>query len=205
MVKRCFDILISFCAIIILTPIFIIVAFLVYIKLGRPIYFCQPRPGQGGIIFNIIKFRTMTNARDDNGLLLEDQDRLTPFGNFLRTTSLDELPNLWNVLVGKMSLVGPRPLLVEYLPLYNDLQAKRHNVRPGITGLAQVSGRNNLSWPAKFDLDISYVNDQSLFLDLKIICLTFYKVIRTQDISADGFVTMEKFKGNDLPSGHTDE
>lgn len=139
----------------------------------------------------------MTNARDNKGLLLADQDRLTPFGNFLRTTSLDELPNLWNVFVGKMSLVGPRPLLVEYLPLYNEFQAKRHTVRPGITGLAQINGRNNLSWAAKFDLDISYVNNQSFFLDLKIIYLTFYKVIQRRDISADGVVTMPKFTGND--------
>jgi len=197
MVKRCFDILISFCGIIVLIPIFIILGILVCIKLGQPIFFLQPRPGKDGKIFSIIKFRTMTNARDNKGLLLADQDRLTPFGNFLRTTSLDELPNLWNVFVGKMSLVGPRPLLVEYLPLYNEFQAKRHTVRPGITGLAQINGRNNLSWAAKFDLDISYVNNQSFFLDLKIIYLTFYKVIQRRDISADGVVTMPKFTGND--------
>jgi len=138
----------------------------------------------------------MTNQRDSKGNLLADQDRLTPFGSFLRESSLDELPNLWNVLIGKMSLVGPRPLLIEYLPLYNELQAKRHNVRPGITGLAQVSGRNALSWKAKFDLDVSYVENQSFLLDLKIIYLTFHKVIQRRDISADGDATMPKFTGN---------
>jgi len=197
MVKRGIDIIVSFLGIILLLPMFLIIAILVRIKLGSPIYFSQSRPGKNSKIFNMIKFRSMTNDTDARGVLLPDQERLTSFGIFMRSTSIDELPNLWNVLIGKMSLVGPRPLLIECLPLYNDKQARRHDVRPGITGLAQVYGRNSLSWQAKFDLDVFYVDNRSLVLDFKILFLTIWKVIRKSDIAAVGQATMPKFKGND--------
>jgi len=165
--------------------------------MGHPVIFKQTRPGLFGKSFNMIKFRTMEDAFDSTGYPLPDEERLTSFGKFLRSTSLDELPGLWCVLKGDMSLVGPRPLLVEYLPLYSDEQARRHNVRPGITGWAQVNGRNAISWDEKFELDLWYVDNQSFWLDIKILSLTVKKVFVREGISADGEVTMSKFKGND--------
>lgn len=196
MTKRLFDIFSSLLLLALLTPILIIVAFLVRINLGSPIIFNQPRPGLNGKVFNMLKFRSMTSETDNGGNLLPDDQRLTAFGKFLRASSMDELPGLWNVLVGNMSLVGPRPLLVEYLPLYSEEQARRHNVRPGITGWAQVNGRNTLSWQEKFQLDVWYVDNQSLWLDIKILFLTVYKVVKRSDISAEGEATMTKFTGN---------
>lgn len=194
--KRLLDILISATGIIVLIPLYLVVAALVFINLGSPILFSQSRPGFKNQIFKLYKFRTMRNTLDTSGELIPDENRLTRFGKFLRSTSLDELPGLWNVLVGDMSLVGPRPLLVEYLPLYSTEQARRHEVRPGITGWAQVNGRNALSWQEKFELDVWYVDNQSLWLDIKILFLTVYKVIKRSDISAEGQVTMSKFTGN---------
>lgn len=196
MLKRLLDFTIALCALICLFPVLIIVAILVRINLGAPIIFKQARPGLNGEIFNMLKFRSMTSECDDQGNLLPDELRLPKFGQFLRSSSLDELPGLWNVLTGKMSLVGPRPLLVEYLPLYSDVQAKRHLVRPGITGWAQVNGRNAISWQEKFEFDVWYVENQSLALDIKILFLTVYKVLKRSDISADGEATMTKFTGN---------
>ena len=170
-------------------------AILVRMKLGSPIFFRQARVGLNGEIFEMIKFRTMKDAYDTNGEPLPDSERLTSFGQFLRKTSLDELPELINVLKGDMSLVGPRPLLVEYLPLYSEEQMRRHNVRPGITGYAQVNGRNNISWAKKFELDIYYVNHFSLYLDIKILWQTVVKVIKQADINQEGNVTVEKFNG----------
>lgn len=181
---------------LLLLPIIIIIALLVRIKLGTPIIFTQDRPGHYCKVFKMVKFRTMLDATDKYGNQLPDDQRMTPFGSFLRSASLDELPGLWNVLKGHMSLVGPRPLLVEYLPLYNEEQAKRHNVRPGITGWAQVNGRNAISWEDKFKLDVWYVENQSFWLDLKILFLTVKKVIVKDGIAAEGEVTMHKFKGS---------
>jgi len=164
--------------------------------MGYPVIFKQKRPGLNGKTFNFYKFRTMTNEKDENGNLLADKDRLTSFGKFLRKTSLDELPSLWNVLKGDMSLVGPRPLLMEYLPLYSDKQMRRHEVKPGITGWAQINGRNAISWEEKFKLDIWYVDNQSFWFDIKIIFLTIWKVLKREGISHSGFATMEKFKGS---------
>ncbi|WP_408033873.1 sugar transferase [Thalassotalea algicola] len=195
--KRLFDFLTAFTLLFMLSPVLFIVALLVRFKLGSPIIFHQPRPGLKGEVFSMYKFRSMTDEKDENGELLPDSMRLTGFGKLLRSTSMDELPGLWNVLIGKMSLVGPRPLLIEYLPLYSHEQAKRHNVRPGITGWAQVNGRNNLSWQEKFKLDVWYVENQSFWLDIKILFLTVYKVIKRSDIAADGEVTMTKFTGNE--------
>ncbi|NMP30453.1 sugar transferase [Thalassotalea sp. M1531] len=197
MMKRLFDFLTAFTLLFMLSPVLFIVALLVRFKLGSPIIFHQPRPGLKGEVFSMYKFRSMTDEKDENGELLPDSMRLTGFGKLLRSTSMDELPGLWNVLIGKMSLVGPRPLLIEYLPLYSHEQAKRHNVRPGITGWAQVNGRNNLSWQEKFKLDVWYVENQSFWLDIKILFLTVYKVIKRSDIAADGEVTMTKFTGNE--------
>lgn len=177
-------------------PILCLVAFLVRIKLGSPVVFTQMRPGRLGKPFRLIKFRSMTNARDASGALLPDVDRLTPFGSLLRSTSLDELPELVNVLRGDMSLVGPRPLLMEYLPLYNAEQARRHEMRPGVTGWAQVNGRNALSWEDRFKLDVWYVDNHSLWLDLKIIMLTICKVVKREGISGSGEATMSSFKGD---------
>jgi len=196
MIKRIFDFSTAFIVFIVGLPLLLIVALLVRIKLGSPILFQQPRPGLNGKVFNMLKFRSMTSETDVNGDLLPDAQRLTAFGKFLRASSMDELPGLWNVLTGKMSLVGPRPLLVEYLPLYSSEQAKRHNTRPGITGWAQVNGRNTLSWQEKFELDVWYVNNQSFWLDIKILCLTVLKVLKRSDISAEGEATMTKFTGN---------
>ncbi|WP_320110145.1 sugar transferase [Pseudomonas corrugata] len=196
MIKRVFDIVASFFALIIFFPIFLLVGLAVYRKLGSPVLFKQVRPGLKALPFKMIKFRTMLNVTDSDGNLLSDSERLTPFGGFLRSSSLDELPELWNVLKGNMSLVGPRPLLMEYVPLYNAEQFRRHEVRPGITGWAQINGRNSLSWEEKFDLDIWYVDNRTMWLDLKIIFLTLKKVFLRDGISADGEVTMSKFTGN---------
>jgi lipopolysaccharide/colanic/teichoic acid biosynthesis glycosyltransferase len=194
--KRIFDLFISLFSLIILFPIVLITAVLVRIKLGSPILFTQERPGLHGNVFKMMKFRTMLDAVDKNGNQLPDDQRMTSFGGFLRSASLDELPGLFNVLKGDMSLVGPRPLLVQYLPLYSAVQAKRHNVRPGITGWAQVNGRNAISWEDKFKFDIWYVDNQSLWLDVKILLLTVKKVFVREGISADGEVTMQAFKGS---------
>ena len=177
-------------------PVILFLSFLVFIFHGRPIFFKQERPGYQARVFELIKFRTMLDSRDQLGNLLEDKDRVTKFGKFLRSTSLDELPELINILKGEMSFVGPRPLLLEYLPLYNTEQAKRHSVRPGITGWAQINGRNNLSWEQKFKLDIWYVHNIRLSLDIKILFVTIIKVLKREGISADGEATMTKFEGN---------
>lgn len=196
LVKRVFDIFVSAVALILLLPVLLILMSLLRIKLGSPIFFRQIRPGKGGELFEMFKFRTMLDAVDSFGNPLPDSERLTKFGAFLRSTSLDELPGLWNVLKGDMSLVGPRPLLVEYLELYSPEQARRHNVRPGITGWAQVNGRNAISWDDKFKFDVWYVDNQSFWLDLKILLLTVKKVFVREGISAVGHATMEKFKGS---------
>lgn len=193
--KRAFDLAMTIPGLIVLTPFIAILAFLISRKLGAPVLFTQVRPGRYGRAFTMVKFRSMTDARDENGTLLPDADRLTPFGRWLRATSLDELPELWNVLRGDMSLVGPRPLLMEYLPLYTDAQARRHEVRPGITGWAQINGRNALSWEEKFALDIWYVDNVSVWLDTKIIVKTLLKVLRREGISAAGTATMPRFVG----------
>lgn len=195
MVKRLFDCLIAFFALILLAPVLCVVAALVRKKLGSPILFSQVRPGLNGKPFKMFKFRTMLDANDAQGHPLPDDQRLTQFGGFLRSTSLDELPELWNVLKGDMSLVGPRPLLMEYLPLYTPQQAKRHDVRPGVTGWAQINGRNAISWEEKFKLDTWYVEHRSLGLDLKIIGMTIKKVLVRDGISAEGEATMSKFTG----------
>lgn len=194
-IKRVLEFIIALFALILFSPVLLIVAGLVRFKLGSSIFFCQPRVGLNGKVFKMIKFRTMKDAYDENGEPLPDSERLTPFGQFLRRTSLDELPELINVLTGNMSLVGPRPLLVEYLPLYSEEQMKRHDVRPGITGYAQVNGRNNISWTKKFELDVYYVNHFSLWLDLKILWRTVAKVLAQADINQEGNVTVEKFNG----------
>lgn len=194
--KRAVDILASFSALVVLMPFLLFLAFLIRIKLGSPVIFSQERPGLHGRIFRMYKFRSMTDARDGNGDLLPDEERLTTFGKRLRNTSLDELPELWNVLKGDMSLVGPRPLLVEYLPLYSADQMRRHEVRPGITGWAQVNGRNAISWEDKFALDVWYVDHWSPGLDLRILRMTFRKVFLREGVSAEGHVTTTRFKGS---------
>ncbi|WP_024597823.1 sugar transferase [Pseudoalteromonas sp. TAE56] len=194
--KRLFDFIIAFSTLLILLPVIIVVAVLIRFKVGSPILFTQERPGLNGKVFKMMKFRTMLDGKDKHGNLLPDDERMTKFGAFLRSTSLDELPGLFNVLKGDMSLVGPRPLLVQYLPLYSSEQARRHNVRPGITGWAQVNGRNAISWEQKFKLDVWYVNNQSFLLDIKILLLTVKKVFVREGISADGHVTIEPFKGS---------
>ncbi|RKG42766.1 MULTISPECIES: sugar transferase [Acinetobacter] len=195
MIKRILDIAIASTALILLSPVYFIVAHKVKKNLGSPVLFRQVRPGLHGKPFEMVKFRTMKDALDAQGNPLPDSERLTPFGKMLRATSLDEMPELWNVIKGDMSIVGPRPLLMEYLPLYNHEQAKRHNVRPGITGHAQVNGRNAISWEKKFELDTWYVENQSLWLDFKIMLKTVKKVIAKDDISAEGEATMTKFTG----------
>ena len=195
MMKRLIDVVAASVALLLLSPAIICVAVLVHIKLGSPVFFRQVRPGLHGKSFNMIKFRTMLDAVDAQGNPLPDEVRLTSFGKLLRSTSLDELPGLWCVLKGDMSLVGPRPLLVEYLPLYSAEQARRHEVKPGITGWAQVNGRNAISWVQKFELDVWYVDNQSFWLDIKILFLTVWKVLSRKDISADGEVTMAPFLG----------
>jgi len=194
--KRLFDIVVSMISIVLLIPLFGILYIFIWINLGTPVLFSQSRPGLYGKQFVMYKFRTMRDAVDENGLSLPDEIRLTNFGKFLRSTSLDELPELWNVLKGEMSLVGPRPLLMEYLPLYSVEQARRHEVLPGITGWAQVNGRNSLSWDEKFELDLWYVDNQSFYLDIKILFLTLKKIFIREGISAEGVATMNKFTGN---------
>ena len=193
--KRLFDFLASAAALVALSPGLLALAILVRWKLGRPVIFRQLRPGRGGRLFEVLKFRTMTDARDGHGQLLPDAARLPPFGHWLRATSLDELPELWNVLRGEMSLVGPRPLLVDYLPLYSAEQARRHELRPGLTGWAQINGRNALTWDEKFRLDVWYVDHRTFWLDLKIIVLTVARVFRREGISAAGEATMSRFTG----------
>lgn len=195
MIKRLIDILASLFCLLVLSPVLLLVFALVRIQMGSPVLFRQVRPGMNGKPFMMVKFRTMLDAVDAQGNPLPDDQRLTRLGSFLRSTSLDELPELWNVLKGDMSLVGPRPLLMEYLPLYSPEQARRHEVRPGVTGWAQVNGRNALSWDEKFKLDVWYVDNQSLWLDIRILFLTVKKVLVREGISADGEATMSKFKG----------
>ena len=195
MIKRFFDIIASAISLFILAPVILFIAFLIQRKLGSPILFYQVRPGKNAKPFQMTKFRTMREDFDQDGRILSDSERIAPFGNFLRNSSLDELPELWNVLKGDMSLVGPRPLLMEYLPLYSTEQARRHNVRPGITGWAQVNGRNAISWEEKFKYDIWYVDNQSFWLDMKIIWMTIKKVIAREGISAEGEATMPSFTG----------
>ena len=195
-VKRLIDIVCSGLGLIIISPILLIVAILIRIKLGSPIFFTQDRVGKDGRIFKMIKFRTMLDATDKWGELLPDEDRLTPFGKMIRSTSIDELPELINVFKGDMSLVGPRPLLVEYKELYSTEQFRRHEVRPGITGWAQVNGRNSISWKERFELDVEYVENFNLFMDIKILFMTVFKVLKKDGISQDGHVTMEKFNGH---------
>jgi len=194
--KRVFDLLVAFIGILILSPILLIISLLVGIFHGMPILFTQKRPGYKGKPFQIYKFRTMTNCTAPDGSLLPDAERITRFGHFLRSTSLDELPELVNILRGEMSLVGPRPLLMQYLPLYNEEQARRHDVLPGITGWAQVNGRNAISWQEKFRLDIWYVDNWTFWLDLKILWQTLVKVFKREGISGEGEATMEPFTGN---------
>lgn len=194
--KRLLDIIIASIALILLSPLYAYVAYKVKKNLGSPVLFRQVRPGLNGKPFEMIKFRTMKDAVDAQGNPLPDSERLTPFGKMLRSTSLDEMPELWNVIKGDMSVVGPRPLLMEYLPLYNEEQAKRHNVRPGMTGHAQVNGRNAISWEEKFKLDTWYVENQSIWLDFKIMLKTVQKVIAKDDISAEGEATMTRFIGS---------
>ncbi|KNH20165.1 sugar transferase [Priestia megaterium] len=197
-IKRLLDIILSLIAIIGLGFLFLIVAFLVRVKLGSPVLFKQKRPGMNEKVFLMYKFRTMTDARGVDGELLPDEVRLTRFGKFLRSTSLDELPELFNILKGDMSLVGPRPLLVQYLPLYSNHQKRRHEVRPGLSGLAQVNGRNAISWEEKFNLDVQYVNQISFITDIKIIFLTLKKVFVREGINSETAATMENFRGNDF-------
>ena len=195
-IKRSFDIIFSLTVLIMLSPIFLIIAILVKIKLGGHIFFVQERIGMYNRPFKMYKFRTMRNTKDSSGNLLSDDERLTKFGKTLRSTSLDELPEFFNILRGEMSLIGPRPLLPEYLPLYSGEQIKRHNVLPGLTGWAQINGRNSISWTEKFELDVWYVENWSLKLDLKIFFLTIVKVIKREDINQESTVTMEAFNGN---------
>lgn len=194
--KRFFDFILSLIAIIMLSPVYLIVIVLVRIKLGSPVFFTQKRPGKDEKIFKMYKFRTMTNEVDENGNLLPDDKRLTKFGKLLRSTSLDELPELFNILKGDMSIVGPRPLLVRYLPLYNEYQKHRHNARPGFTGWAQCNGRNSIGWEEKFDLDVYYVNHITFLLDVKIIFKTVKTVLCREGISSEASATMEEFRGS---------
>lgn len=196
LIKRFMDFFIAALSIIIFSPLLIILAILVRVKLGGPVIFKQERPGLNGKVFKLYKFRTMTDAKDENGNLLDDEYRLTSFGKKLRSTSLDELPELYNILKGDMSIVGPRPLLVKYLPLYSDEQKRRHDVRPGLTGLAQVSGRNAITWTEKFNKDIEYVDKVSFGLDVSIFFKTIYCVLKREGINSDSAATMEDFTGN---------
>ncbi len=195
-IKRILDILFSLILLLLFWPLLFIIGILVKVKLGSPVLFQQKRPGMNEKIFTLYKFRSMTEEKDEKGNLLSDSVRLTKFGKFLRDTSLDELPELINILKGEMSFVGPRPLLVEYLPLYNEKQKHRHDVRPGLTGLAQINGRNNLEWEKRFELDLEYVNHLNFQLDMAIIFHTIKKVCKREDVSQNGNVTVEKFKGN---------
>ncbi len=196
-VKRFFDVFSSLLAIIVLSPMLLVMAILVRIKLGSPVLFKQERPGKDEKIFILMKFRTMTDEKDENGKLLPDEVRLTKFGKFLRSTSIDELPELFNILKGDMSVIGPRPLLVRYLPRYNEHQHRRHEVRPGLSGWAQVNGRNAISWQEKFNLDVDYVDNYSFFMDVKILFMTVINVLKRDGISSETSATMEEFMGND--------
>lgn len=196
--KRALDLLLTAVGLVVLSPLLIVLAITIWRKLGRPILFTQTRPGQHGKPFTIYKFRTMTGTRDVDGNLLPDSKRLTPFGSFLRSTSLDELPELFNVLKGDMSLVGPRPLLMQYLDRYTPEQARRHEVRPGITGWAQINGRNAITWEEKFALDVWYVDHMSLWLDLRILLVTVWKVIHREGIHQQGKATMTEFMGTQV-------
>lgn len=201
---RTFNIVAALLGLLILAPVLLVVSLLISMKLGRPVMFCQERAGLRGRIFRLVKFRTMTDERALNGELLPDEERMTEFGQWLRETSVDELPALWNVLVGDMNLVGPRPLLVEYLPLYSKVQARRHDVRPGITGWAAVNGRNALTWDEKFEHDVWYVDNRSFALDATILLRTISKVWKREGIAAQGSVTSPKFTRADSPSEPTD-
>ena len=196
-IKRIIDLVLSGIALLALSPVYLILAVLVRVKLGRPVLFSQERPGKNEKVFRMYKFRSMTDARDVDGNLLPDEKRLTHFGAMLRATSLDELPELWNIFKGDMSIVGPRPLLVRYLPRYNDRQRRRHDVRPGLTGWAQVNGRNAISWEQKFEYDVEYVEKESLLFDVKILFMTVGKVLYRSGISQEGNATMEEFMGNE--------
>ena len=196
--KRFADLFLAVIILLLLLPVFIVLSILVKTKLGSPILFTQIRPGINGKPFKLLKFRSMTDSVDDNGLLLPDEKRLTSFGKALRASSLDELPSLVNVIKGDMSFIGPRPLLMEYLPLYTAHQSRRHEVRPGITGWAQVNGRNAISWEKKFEFDVWYVDNKSFWLDIKIVILTVKKVFKKEGIASEGEATMSKFKGNQL-------
>jgi sugar transferase EpsL len=193
--KRTIDVVVSSTALILLLPLFLVISVVVALALGTPVLFRQARPGLHGKPFCLVKFRTMSDAADPSGRILPDAQRLTGVGRTLRALSLDELPELWNVLLGEMSLVGPRPLLLEYLPLYSEHEARRHEVRPGLTGWAQVNGRNAISWPDRLNMDVWYVDHWSIALDLRILCLTLLKVLRRDGITADGEATMTKFTG----------
>ncbi|MDC1387333.1 sugar transferase [Candidatus Thioglobus sp.] len=195
MIKRIFDIILSTFLLLIFLPLILIICILTLFSIGSPIFFTQNRPGLLGKSFEMIKFRTMLNLFDEKGVLVDDEYRLTKFGKFLRSTSIDEIPELWNVLKGEMSIVGPRPLLVEYLPLYSKTQSQRHNVKPGITGWAQINGRNSIDWSTKFGLDIWYVENQTIWLDIKILFITVKKVLKSEGISTKGKATMTKFTG----------
>ncbi len=196
-VKRILDIISSLLAIIILSPLLAVTSVLVKTKLGSPVLFKQERPGKNEKIFTLMKFRTMTDERDENGELLPDEVRLTKFGKFLRSTSIDELPELFNILKGDMSVIGPRPLLVQYLPRYNEHQHRRHEVKPGLSGWAQVNGRNAISWEEKFDFDVEYVDNYSLLMDIKVLFMTVANVLKRDGISSETSATMEEFMGND--------
>lgn len=195
--KRFFDVVVSALLLVLLAPILLLIVVVIALRLGRPVLFTQLRPGLGGEVFKLHKFRSMSDARGEDGQLLPDEQRLGRFGRLLRGTSLDELPELWDVLRGRMSLVGPRPLLPEYLPLYDERQARRHEVRPGITGWAQVRGRNTLSWEEKFELDVWYVENRGMLLDIRILFMTVAQVFRVSETRQDGFATMTRFTGND--------
>ena len=195
MLKRCFDLALVLVTLPLLVPVLLLTALAVRLAIGRPVIFRQPRPGRNAHVFTLVKFRSMTDARDAGGILLPDADRLTRLGRFLRASSLDELPSLFNVLRGEMSLVGPRPLLVDYLPLYSPEQARRHDVRPGLTGWAQVKGRNDLSWDDRLALDVWYVDHRSFWLDLRILFLTVGKVLGRHGVNAPGNATMTRFEG----------
>lgn len=194
--KRFFDFILSLFLLIFTSPLIIIISILLYFTNKGEIFFIQPRPGKNEKIFNIIKFRTMIEKRNEGGELLPDNERITRIGRFIRKTSIDELPQLINVLIGDLSLIGPRPLLVEYLPIYNDFQKRRHELRPGITGWAQVNGRNTITWNEKFEYDVWYVDNISIFLDIKIMNMTFIKVLKSEGINVSSSKTMEAFKGN---------
>ena len=197
LIKRMIDLVLSGIALLVLSPVYLILAVLVRVKLGSPVLFSQERPGKNEKVFRMYKFRSMTDARDANGDLLPDEERLTHFGATLRATSLDELPELWNIFKGDMSIVGPRPLLVRYLPRYNERQRRRHEVRPGLTGWAQVNGRNAISWEQKFEYDVEYVEKESFLFDVKILFMTVGKVLHRSGISQEGSATMEEFMGNE--------